>query len=105
LVDVQGRLIVNDRSLLIEFAVKGLGLAYVSDREVQSHIAAGRLEPLLRSYIPSNAGLYLYFPENSQTQLKLRVFIDMVRKLTVQSLGAKTRYARPVANTLTSKPK
>ena len=96
LVDVQGGLIVNDRSLLIDFAVKGLGLAYVSDREVQSQVAAGQLEPLLRSYIPSDAGLYLYFPERSQTQLKLRVFIDMVRKMAVdryeltRSLGLST---------------
>ena len=105
LVDVKGGLIVNDRGLLIDFAVKGLGLAYVSDREVQSHVAAGRLEPLLRSYIPCDAGLYLYFPEHSQTQLKLRMFIDLVRKMTVQLLGVKTRYAPPVANTLTGKGK
>jgi DNA-binding transcriptional LysR family regulator len=98
LVDVRGGLIVNDRALLIDFAVKGLGLAYVSDREVQSHVAAGRLEPLLRSYIPDDAGLYLYFPEHSQTQLKLRMFIDMVRKLIAQPLGVKTGYAPPVTN-------
>jgi DNA-binding transcriptional LysR family regulator len=93
LVDVKGGLIVNDRSLLIDFAVKGLGLAYVSDREVRPHVAAGRLEPLLRSYIPSDSGLYLYFPERSQTQLKLRVFIDMVRKMVAQPLGLKAGYA------------
>jgi hypothetical protein len=60
---------------------------------------------LLRSYIPSDAGLYLYFPEHSQTQLKLRMFIDMVRKMTLQPVGLKTRYAPPVANTLTDKRK
>jgi len=53
---------------------------------VQSHIAAGRLEPLFRSYIPSDAGLYLYFQGHSQTQLKLRMFIDMVRKMTAHSI-------------------
>ena len=91
LVDVRGGLIVNDRALLIDCAVQGLGLAYVSDREVQSHIAAGRLEPLLRSYIPSDAGLYLYFPRHAQTQLKLRMFIDMVRELTAQPLRERGR--------------
>jgi DNA-binding transcriptional LysR family regulator len=104
-VDVKGGLIVNDRGLLIDFAVKGLGLAYVSDREVQSQVAAGRLESVLRSYIPSDAGLYLYFPARSQTQLKLRVFIDMVRRTTVEPLGAKTAYAPPVANTLAGRRK
>ena len=91
LVDVRGGLIVNDRALLIDCAVQGLGLAYVSDREVQSHVAAGRLEPLLRSYIPSDAGLYLYFPRHAQTQLKLRMFIDMVRELTAQPLRERGR--------------
>ena len=91
LVDVRGGLIVNDRALLIDCAVQGLGLAYVSDREVQSHVAAGRLEPLLRSYIPSDAGLYLYFPRHAQTQLKLRMFIDMVRKLSAQPLRERGR--------------
>jgi DNA-binding transcriptional LysR family regulator len=105
LVDVKGGLIVNDRSLLIDFAVKGLGLAYVSEREVQPHVTAGRLEPLLRSYIPGDAGLYLYFPERSQTQLKLRVFIDMVRKMAAQPLGLKAEYALPVTNILTVKRK
>ena len=90
LVDVKGGLIVDDRSLLVDFAVKGLGLAYVFDREVHSHVAARRLEPSLRSYIPSSAGIYLYFPKRSQTQLKLRVFIDMVRKLSAQLPGLKT---------------
>jgi DNA-binding transcriptional LysR family regulator len=104
-VNVKGGLIVNDRGLLIDFAVKGLGLAYVSDREVQSHVAAGRLESLLRSYIPSDAGLYLYFPERSQTQLKLRIFIDMVRRIIVQPLGAKTAYTPPVANILKGRRK
>ena len=105
LVDAKGGLIVNDRGLLIDFAVKGLGLAYVSDREVHSHVAAGRLEPLLRSFIPSDAGLYLYFPQNSQTQLKLRVFIDMVRRMAAQPLRPKAEYAPPATDILTVKRK
>ena len=105
LVDVRGGLIVNDRALLIDCAVQGLGLAYVSDREVQSHLTAGRLEPVLRPYIPSDAGLYLYFPRHSQTQLKLRMFIDMVRKMTAQPLGVQTGSVPPVTNILTRKRK
>jgi DNA-binding transcriptional LysR family regulator len=82
LVDVKGGLVINDRALLVDFACKGLGLAYVSDLEVREHVAAGQLEPLLQAFIPSNTGLYLYFPKRSQSQLKLRVFIDAIRKLS-----------------------
>ena len=80
LVDVSGGLIVSDRRLLVDCAAQGLGLAFVTDREAGEHIEAGRLEPLLQAFIPSDSGLFLYFPERSQTQLKLRVFIDMLKE-------------------------
>jgi DNA-binding transcriptional LysR family regulator len=79
LVDVSGGLILTDRQLLVDCAAQGLGLAFVTDREAREHVEAGRLEPLLQAFIPSDSGLFLYFPERSQTQLKLRVFIDMLR--------------------------
>ena len=34
---------------------------------------------MLEAFIPRDSGLFLYFPERSQTQLKLRVFIDMLK--------------------------
>ena len=74
--DVTGGLIVDDRTALVSFARQGLGLAYVSDLEVRSPVVAGLLEPLLQPFIPSDLGLYLYFPKRSQSQLKLRAFID-----------------------------
>lgn len=88
LVDVSGGLIVSDRRLLVDCAVQGLGLAFVADREAQEHVEAGRLEPMLQAFIPADSGLFLYFPERTQTQPKLRVFIDMLkaiaREVTVQ---------------------
>ncbi len=83
LVNVKGQLVVDDRRLLIDFAVAGLGLAFVTDREVQTHLAAGRLEPLLQAFIPSDSGLFLYFPERSQTQPKLRALIDTLKSSAV----------------------
>ncbi|WP_213991270.1 LysR family transcriptional regulator [Sodalis sp. dw_96] len=83
-VDAKGGIIVNDRNLLIEFALKGLGLAFVSDYEVRHHIAAGRLESVLREYIPADSGVFLYFPQRSQTQPKLRAFIDMAKEVASQ---------------------
>jgi DNA-binding transcriptional LysR family regulator len=84
LVDVSGGLIVSDRRLLVDCAVQGLGLAFVTDREAREHVAAGRLEPMLQSFIPADSGLFLYFPERAQTQLKLRVFIDMLKATALE---------------------
>ncbi|WP_367889703.1 LysR family transcriptional regulator [Burkholderia sp. L27(2015)] len=82
LVDVPGGLIVNERRLLVELCLQGLGLAFVADREVREYVADGRLEPFLQTFIPNEGGLYLYFPERSLTQLKLRVFVDLAKELT-----------------------
>ena len=84
-VDVTGGLIVNDRRLLVELAVKGLGLAFVSNTEAATQLSAGLLEPTLQSFIPRDSGLYLYFPARSQAQLKLRAFIDTSLLSTGQS--------------------
>lgn len=84
-IDVKGRLIVNDRALLVDLACKGLGLAFVADLEVRSQLAAGQLEQVLQSYIPSDTGLYLYFPERSRIQPKLRAFIDIAKEQSSQA--------------------
>ena len=34
--------------------------------------------------MPANVGMYLYFPTRTQTQPKLRAFIDMATQLSAQ---------------------
>lgn len=80
LVDMMGRIVVNERASLLSFARQGLGLAYVADVEASDDLAAGRLESVLRSYIRPTSGMHLYFPAKTQAQPKLRAFIDMVRR-------------------------
>ncbi|AEG92475.1 LysR family transcriptional regulator [Ramlibacter tataouinensis] len=86
IVDVAGGLVVDDRRLLLELAAQGQGLAYVAEREARADLAAGRLQAMLHPYIPSNEGLYLYFPGQSQRQPKLRAFIDALRASTREAL-------------------
>ena len=81
-VDVGGKLIVDDRQLLVDLAAQGLGLAFASHVEVRDRVDAGVLESVLDAFIPSDAGMYLCFPARSQTQLKLRAFIDLAREVT-----------------------
>jgi DNA-binding transcriptional LysR family regulator len=81
LVETKGGLVLNDRQMLVDCAVEGLGLAFVSTQESRRAVAQGLLETFLQPYIPVDSGLYLYFPERSQSQLKLRVFIDMARRM------------------------
>ena len=84
-VEVSGGLTVNDGQLMMSLAVLGQGLAYSSNLHVAEAIAAGKLEPVLQSYLPTSPGLFLYFPARTQTQPKLRAFIDMAAKTALRT--------------------
>ena len=86
-VDVTGGLVVDDRRLLVDMAAQGLGLAFVAEREASDRFADGSLIGTLQSFIPVDSGLYLYFPERSQQQLKLRAFIDLARVVSARVYG------------------
>jgi DNA-binding transcriptional LysR family regulator len=80
-VDPPGGLMVNDFLLLLQFAEAGLGLVYLPDISVSEAVASGRLERVLDAFLPTSPGLFAYFPARSQTQPKLRAFLDMASTL------------------------
>ena len=53
-----------------------LGLIYTADLFAAREVAAGELEAVLEEFLPTSPGLFLYFPARTQTQPKLRAFID-----------------------------
>ncbi|MDR9754239.1 LysR family transcriptional regulator [Pseudomonas sp. SZMC_28357] len=79
-VGIDASLTVNDRSFMLAAARNGLGLAYACDLEIVDDLASGRLERVLQPYIPLMSGFYLYFPSRTQTQPKLRAFIDLATR-------------------------
>jgi len=66
--------------MVLDFARRGLGLAYVGIFEAQADLQTGRLEQVLQDYVKPSDGLYLYFPARTQGQAKLRALIDALRK-------------------------
>lgn len=76
MVETKSSLVVNDTTLLADFARSGLGMAYLPDMEIEHDLASGRLVRVLEPYVPTTSGLFLYFPIHSQSQPKLRAFID-----------------------------
>jgi DNA-binding transcriptional LysR family regulator len=75
-VDVPGGVTVNDSGLMMSFALRGMGLIYTADLFAARELAAGELESVLEEFLPKTPGLFLYFPARTQTQPKLRAFID-----------------------------
>ena len=80
-VDVPGGTIVNDHLTMVALAKAGAGLAFTADPVARREIERGELVPVLDDYTITTEGLYLYFPEKSQKQPKLRAFIDFARAM------------------------
>ena len=73
---------------MMSLAIRGMGLIYTADAFAAREVSAGELEPVLAEFLPTSPGLFLYFPARTQTQPKLRAFIDMMtagRKTTRRS--------------------
>jgi DNA-binding transcriptional LysR family regulator len=79
-VDVPGGIIVNDHLTMIALAKAGAGLAFTAESIARREIDDGHLVPVLDAFTITTEGLYLYFPERSQTQPKLRAFIDFAKR-------------------------
>jgi len=75
-VSVEGPLISNEIDLILEAAVQGLGIAYMSDDRAQHLLDDGRLVRVLQRYSPVFPGLYLYYPSRRHQPPALRAFID-----------------------------
>jgi len=56
----------NNIALRLNAALAGLGLAYLPEDEVQTHMAAGRLVRVLADWCPPFPGYHLYYPSRRQ---------------------------------------
>jgi len=78
-VAVDGSLVVNDWSLVVNAVLGGIGVGYVPELLISSHIASGRLVRLLENWRGSVSGVFLYYPSRRQMPGALRAFIDFMR--------------------------
>jgi DNA-binding transcriptional LysR family regulator len=94
-VDVPGRLTLDNDSLMVEAAVEGLGLAFVSDFWVTEHLAAKTLQAVLQDWTPPFPGLRLYYPGHRHMTAGLRAFVELLREES--KLAGKAKAAVPLA--------
>jgi DNA-binding transcriptional LysR family regulator len=78
--DVPGDLTLDESDLMLQAALAGEGLAYLSDVAIAGHVEAGRLQPVLEDWSPAYPGLCLYYPSRRNIPARLRAFIDLVRQ-------------------------
>ncbi|RYZ91986.1 MAG: LysR family transcriptional regulator [Proteobacteria bacterium] len=75
-VQVKPSIITNDSIIALDMIQTGAGMAYTTEDAIRDKLNAGKLETVLDSYAPTSSGYYLYFPQRSQVQPKLRAFIE-----------------------------
>jgi DNA-binding transcriptional LysR family regulator len=80
LVDVSGRLTLDDSGLIREAALAGYGLAYMSEWDVVDDLREGRLVRLLADWTPAFPGVCLYYPGRRHVPAGLRAFIDLIHE-------------------------
>ena len=88
--DVPGRLTLDNDSLMVEAAIEGLGLAFVSDFWVTDHLATGALRAVLEDWTPPFPGLRLYYPPHRHMTAGLRAFVDLLKEENRLMTAAKT---------------
>jgi DNA-binding transcriptional LysR family regulator len=78
-VRVEGQLVFNNIAMRLDAALKGLGLAYMPEDVVRTHIAKGRLIRVLSDWCPPFPGYHLYYPSRRQSSPAFTLFRDALR--------------------------
>jgi len=83
-VDWEARLTCNDGVALREAAVAGAGLVLQPTALLAGEIAAGRLKPLLRDYLPEPRPMHLIYLPDRRPRPRLQCFVDFVMTMLGQ---------------------
>jgi DNA-binding transcriptional LysR family regulator len=78
-VRVEGQLVFNNIALRMNAAMAGLGLAYLPEDQVQTHLADGRLIRVLADWCPPFPGYHLYYPSRRQPTPAFVLLVDVLR--------------------------
>ena len=78
-VRVEGQLVFNNLALRLNAALAGLGLAYLPEDQVQTHLAEGRLIRVLDDWCAPFSGYHLYYPSRRQSTPAFALLVDALR--------------------------
>jgi DNA-binding transcriptional LysR family regulator len=78
-VRVDGQLIFNTTSQMLNAALAGLGLTYVPEKLVQPYISKGRLKRVLEDWCAPYPGYHLYYPSRRQPSAAFTLLVEALR--------------------------
>lgn len=73
---VAGKLRCNSGSVLVDAALKGLGIVQLPDYYIKEHLASGSLITLLDNYKGSNESIWAIYPQNRHLSPKIRLLVN-----------------------------
>jgi DNA-binding transcriptional LysR family regulator len=76
---VEGQIVFNSADLLLQGALQGLGLAYLTEGHVQPYISKGELVRVLSDWCPPFSGYHLYYPSRRQPSPAFSLLVNALR--------------------------
>ncbi len=76
---VEGQLIFNGTTQILNAALAGFGLAYVPEDLAQPYFAKGRLRRVLEDWCPPFSGYHLYYPSRRQPTPAFALLVEALR--------------------------
>lgn len=77
-VPVRSRITASNGEVLIEAAVRGMGITCHPDFIVDDYIASGQVEQILNDYPMQELGIYALLPSNRHVPHRVRVLMDFL---------------------------
>jgi DNA-binding transcriptional LysR family regulator len=78
-VRVEGQTVVNSATLLLEGALKGIGLAYLTEGHVKPHVSEGKLVRVLTDWCQPFSGYHLYYPSRRQPSPAFTLLVEALK--------------------------
>lgn len=85
---VSGQVVFSSALSIVQAALSGNGLAFMTADLVGEHVRAGRLISVMEDWCGNFPGLYAYYPSRRHESKALRIVIDAIRYREVSELDA-----------------
>lgn len=78
-VRVEGQLVFNSGDLIIDAALRGMGIAFLPDAMLQAYVDRGELVHVLADWCAPFAGYHLYYPSRRQQTPAFALLVEAMR--------------------------
>lgn len=78
-VRVDGQLVFNRLTHIVNAVLAGIGLAYVPEEVANPHLTQGRLSRVLEDWCPPFPGFHLYYPSRRQSSQAFSLLVEALR--------------------------